>query len=113
MAQTDPDVVVDNVSFKTALARRLGGGLRPAHGAPMQCFHSGANGRCAKEISASGGHAGSCPVGGFVIQRHDRALRWLHRWLSQGRTSLPPLVEQELPLENGRLDITFVQEGMP
>ena len=113
MAQTDPDVVMDIVAFKIALARHLGGGLRPAHGAPMQCLHSGANGRCAKQISASGGHAGSCPVGGFVIQRHDRVLRWLHRWLSQGRTSSPPLVEQVLPSEHGRLDITFVQEGIP
>ena len=52
-------------------------------------------------------------MGGFVIERHDRGVRWLHKWLSQGRTSTPPQMEQVMPSENGRLDITFVQDGMP
>ena len=79
----------------------------------MRCRHSGANGQCAQDICASGAHGCVCSVGGFVIQRHDRVLRWLHRWLSQGRTSSPPQIEQVLPSEQGRLDVTFVQDGVP
>ena len=113
MLQKDPDVIMDDESFKIAVARRLGGGLRPSSGAPMPCQHVGPRGPCTGQIDVSGGHASTCAVGGLVIQRHDRVLRWLHRWLSQGRTSSPPLIEQVLPSENGRLDITFVQEGVP
>ena len=33
--------------------------------------------------------------------------------MAEGRTSTPPEMEQVLPSENGRLDITFVQDGKP
>ena len=104
---------MDNVVFRVGLARRLGGGLRPANGQPLQCRHAGANGGCAQQIDSSGSHASTCAAGGFVIQRHDRVLRWLHRWLSDGRTSTPPLMEQVLLSEDGSLNITFVHEGIP
>ena len=113
MQQTDADAIMDNERFKVAVARRLGGGLRPCGGGVRQCQHSGRNGGCPRIIDASGKHPGTCVVGGYVIERHDRAVRWLHRWLSKGRTSTPPEMEQVLPSENGRLDVTFTQDGMP
>jgi hypothetical protein len=111
--QSDANVLMDNITFKVAAARRLGGGVRPIGGVPMRCRHTGQNGQCTQNICTSGAHGCICAVGGFVIQRHDRVLRWLHQWLSQGRTSSPPQMEQVLPSEHGRLDVTFVQEGVP
>ena len=113
MLQKDPDDLMDDESFRIAVARRLGGGLRPTAGVPMPCQHRGARGPCSGQIDGLGRHPSTCPVGGFVIQRHDRVVRRLHRWLSQGRTSSPPQMEQVLPSEQGRLDITFVQDGVP
>ena len=40
-------------------------------------------------------------------------MRWLARWLAEGRTGTPLQIEQVLPSENGRLDVTFVQDGKP
>ena len=113
MLQTDPDVLMDDTAFKLAVARRLGGGLRPSGGGAMQCMHVGTNESCTQVLDHAGGHGGICAVGGFVIQRHDRVARWLHRWLSHGRTSAPPQLEQVLPAEQGRLDVTFAHEGVP
>ena len=48
-----------------------------------------------------------------MIARHDRIVRWLAQWLSEGRASTPPEIEQVLPSEHGRLDVTFVHEGTP
>ena len=39
--------------------------------------------------------------------------RHLCKWLSQGRTSVEPRMEQVLPDEAGRLDIVYVDEGAP
>ena len=111
--QLDPSVLMDDDRFKVATARRLGGGLRLCNGRSLQCQHVGRNGGCQHQLDALGKHGGTCAVGGFVIERHDRGVRWLHKWLSQGRTSTPPQMEQVMPSENGRLDITFVQDGMP
>ena len=113
MQQSDPDAIMDNDRFKVAVARRLGGGLRPCGGRMMQCQHVGRLGGCRQQLDASGKHGGTCSVGGHVIQRHDRVVRWLHRWLSKGRTSTPPEMEQVLPSENGRLDVTFTDDGVP
>ena len=112
MQQTDANVIMDDDRFKVAVARRFGGGLRPAARAPMPCRHAGPRGSCAHQIDESGIHCGTCNVGGYAIERHDRAVRWLHQWLSQGRCSTPPQMEQVLPSEQGRLDITFMHDGV-
>ena len=83
----------------------------PAGQVPI-CQHSGARGLCGQELDAEAHHASTCPTGGLVIQRHDRLARWLFRWLSQGRTSGTPRLEQVLPSERGRLDIVFEDEGL-
>ena len=56
-------------------------------------------------------HARTCAKGGHIIRRHDRIVRWLQRWLSQGRVGSEPRVEQVLPEEHGRLDIVFQGGG--
>ena len=91
--QSDPDVIMDNASFRIAVARRLGGGLRPAGGISMRCCHTGQRGSCQSDIDPTGSHSDICTDGGFVIQRHDRVLRWLHKRSSQGQTSSPPQIE--------------------
>ena len=89
MTPTDLKVVIDDERFDVAVARRLGGGLRPVQGRPVN----------------------TSTVGSQVIERYDRIVRWLARWLAEGRTSTLPEIEQVLPSENGRLDLTFVQDG--
>ena len=113
LLQKNPDALMDNLGFKVALARRLGGGVRPQGGGQMRCQHTGRNGGCTCQIDSDGRHAETCSVGGCTIERHDRVARWLHKWLSEGRTSAPPLMEQICPTERGRLDVTFVHEGTP
>ena len=39
-------------------------------------------------------------------------VRWLARWLAEGRTGSEPRVEQVLPEENGRLDVVFHDAGV-
>ena len=75
------------------------------------CQHFGRNGLCTRALDDEGVHAATCPVGGHVIHRHDRCVRWLHRWLSEGRVSSQPRLEQVLPEEAGRLDIVFQDDG--
>ena len=113
MLQRDASALMDDMPFRVALAKRIGGGLRPTQATPIPCRHSGGNGGCTGVIAADGRHASICAVGGFAIQRHDRVARWLQRWLAEGRTSVPPLLEQVCPVERGRLDVTFVHEGTP
>ena len=103
---SNPDIAMDDVSFRIAYCRRLGGGLRPRQ-ADQQCRHVGQAGQCTHQIDAAGHHARVCPVGGFVIKRHDRVLRWLAAWLNQGRTQSTALCEQMCLDESGRLDIAF------
>ena len=62
-------------------------------------------------LDPDGIHASICPVGGHVIERHDRPVRWLQRWLSQGRTNSESRLEQLLPEESGRLDLVFNEAG--
>ena len=71
MTPKDAKFVMDDERFIVAVARRLGGGLRPAHGR----------------------HVSNSTVGSQVIQRHDRIVRWLAGWLAEGRTSTPPEIE--------------------
>ena len=66
---------------------------------------------CTQSLDNDGIHAAICPVGGYVIKRHDRCVRWLHRWLSQGRISSEARLEQVMPEEDGRLDIVFQDAG--
>ena len=103
---SDPDIAMDDVSFRIAYCRRLGGGLRPRR-ADQQCCHVGQAGQCPQQIDGTGHHGRVCPVGGFVVKRHDRVLRWLAAWLNQGRIQSPALCEQMCPDEAGRLDIAF------
>ena len=101
--------------FRIAIARRLGGCLRPTavpDGQIPRCTHVGAIGPCASHLDEDAIHATTCPVGGHIIQRHDRLGRWLCKWLGQGRTSSPPRMEQVLPSERGRLDVVFMDEGL-
>ena len=49
-------------------------------------------------------HARTCAKGGHIV-------RWLQRWLSQGRIGSETRVEQVLPEENGRLDVVFQDCG--
>ena len=112
MVPTDDTVWMEDLRFKVALARRLGGGLRPTgNGGHHRCQHTGRNGLCATVLDDNGIHAAICPVGGLIIRRHDRLVRWLHRWLSEGRVASQPRLEQVLPEENGRLDIVFQDAG--
>ena len=113
MLQCNPKALMNDMSFRVAVAKRLGGGLRPSQGVQIHCRHSGGSGGCTSSIGADGQHARICAVGGFAIQRHDRIARWLRDWLAEGRTSVPPLLEQVCPSERGRLDVTFVHEGTP
>ena len=111
-APGDDSVWMEDIHFKTALTNRLGGHLRPASVAVQhRCQHKGAAGVCMKLLDTDGIHAKICPVGGHVIARHDRPVRWLHRWLSQGRLNSEPRLEQVLPEESGRLDIVFQEAG--
>ena len=115
LAPTDPDCLMADHQFRIAMTRRLGGCLRSTAMMDEQvplCAHTGAQGPCNRELDGEGIHATTCPVGGLVIQRHDQLGRWLCRWLSQGRTSSPPRLEQVLPSERGRLDVVFVDEGL-
>ena len=103
---SNSDVAMDDVSFRVAYCRRLGGGLRPLQ-MEQQCCHVGRTGQCSQQIDAMGHHGRVCPTGGFVIKRHDRVLQWLAAWLNQGRIHSPALCEQLCPDEAGRLDIAF------
>ena len=62
-------------------------------------------------LDPDGIHSSICPIGGHVIQRHDRLVRWLYRWISQGRINSEPRLEQVLPEESGRLDLVFNDAG--
>ena len=106
----DPDLMLDDNSFRIAYARRLGGGLCPTS-ATQKCRHNGTRGPCGSDIDLDGRHCRICPIGGFVVGRHDRCLRWLASWLNEGRTTGPALVEQLVPEENGRMDIVFQHGG--
>ena len=102
--------------FRIAATRRLGGCLRPTavpNGMAPLCAHFGGRGPCGAPLDAEAHHATTCTVGGHVIQRHDQLGRWLCKWLSQGRTNNPPRMEQVLPSERGRLDVVFVDDGLP
>ena len=101
------------VHFRMAVVKRLGGCLRQSSllaAQPQTCMHNGAQRVCGVLLDQDGLHASTCPVGGLVIKRHDRIVRWLFKWLGQGRTSSPPSLEQVLPSERGRLDIVFQDE---
>ena len=91
MTPKDSKFVVDDERFNVAIARWLGGGLRPS------------NVR----------HVTNSTVGSQVSQRHDSMVRWLAQWLAEVPTSTPPEIEQVLPSENGRLDVTVVQDERP
>ena len=111
----DADALMSDHQFRIATTRRLGGCLRPTtvpDGQTPLCAHVGAHGPCSVQLDVDAIHATTCPVGGHIIQRHDRLGRWLCKWLSQGRTSTPPRMEQVLPSERGRLDVVFVDEGL-
>ena len=115
LAPTDSDCLMDDTHYRIAFTRRLGGCLRPTAAPDGQvplCAHVGTSGLCGAELDAGGVHATTCPIGGFVIQRHDGLTRWLCKWLSQGRTSGPPRLEQVLPSERGRLDVVFTDDGL-
>ena len=62
-------------------------------------------------LDDEGIHAMTCPREGLVIRRHDRVVRWLAKWLSEGRVASEPRVEQVLPEEAGRLDVVFQDAG--
>ena len=112
IAPSDDSVWMDDLHFKTSVTQRLGGHLRPASDAAQnRCHHRGAAGVCLSLLDGEGIHAKTCPVGGHVIARHDRAVRWLYRWLSQGRLNSEPRLEQVLPEESGRLDLVFQDSG--
>ena len=103
---SNPDIAMDDVSFRIAYCRRLGGGLRPRQPA-QQCRHVGQAGQCTFQIDAEGHRPRICPLGGHVVKRHDRVLRWLASWLNQGRTQGTALCEPMCPDEEGRLDIAI------
>ena len=116
MCQTDADTLMDDVHLQVALVLRLGGKVIPttatlADGSPHRCQHKGPHGRCNCILDADGIHPSLCQTGGYIIARHDAGVRWIHKWLGQGRTSAPPVLEQGLPDEDGRLDVVFQDDG--
>ena len=112
VAPSDDSVWMDDFHFKTSIVQRLGGHLRPLQeDAQHRCQHTGAAGVCLSLLDSEGIHAKTCPVGRHVIARHDRAIWWLHRWLSQGRLNCEPRLEQVLPEESCRLDLIFQDRG--
>ena len=90
-APADNAVWMTDVHFRAALARRLGGYLRAAQGfgAPA-CQHRAARGKCSMLLDDAVVHVRTCVKGGHIIRRQDRIVRWLQRWLSQGRSALKP-----------------------
>ena len=112
MAPSDDSVWMEDVHFKTAITHRLGGHIRSTSSStPPLCQHKGSAGICLSELGPDGIHASICPIGGHVIVRHDRSVRWLHRWLLQGRLNSEPRLEQVLPEECGWLDVVFQEAG--
>ena len=113
LAPGDDSVWMEDIHFRVAMTRRLGGRVRPASDAVQQrCQHRGAAGTCLALLDPEGIHAHICPTGGHVIARHDRLVRWLYRWLSEGRLNAEAHLEQVLPPEeSSRLDIVFQDAG--
>ena len=93
------------------MVRRLRGGIRPRD-ANALCALRNHNGPCNQQLDPGGRHALSCKIGGHVVRRHDRIVRWLAKWL-QARTDADVLVEQVLPdpADNDRLDVTYMVAG--
>jgi hypothetical protein len=112
IAPSDDSTWMQDIAFKVAINRRLGGCLRSAHqGDAPACQHRGRAGVCGAPLDADGFHASICATGGHVIARHDSLSRWLQRWLAQGRAHSIPRLEQVLPEEAGRLDLVFQDAG--
>ena len=68
------------------------------------CAHRGRNGRCNQPLTPH--HACTCPVGGGIVRRHNRASRYLCSWLNDGRSSCEALLEQRTIWPAGVMDIT-------
>ena len=102
---SSPDMLIDNVPFRIAVARRFGGGLVAGDNHPPtapQCAHLSRQGPCNAELDIHGHHASVCSCGGYIIRRHDRLVKWLAGWLQDGRASSEVHLEQRLTQQDGR-----------
>ena len=111
---TQPDHHVEDNLFRAAVVRRLGGTVVPREGQNATCELVSREGRCTVPLDGAAVHANQCKCGGLVMRRHDRVVKWLAEWLGDGRVESDVLVEQVVASENipdGRLDVTFEQEG--
>ena len=111
---TQQNHYVEDSLFRVAVVRRLGGRVLPKtdRHAPHCALHGG-RGRCNEPLDAGGIHANRCEMGGFVVRRRDRIVRWLAEWLAD-RVETDVLVEQATPVDGeakGRPDITLESNG--
>ena len=111
---TQQNHYVEDTLFRVAVVRRLGGRILPKDDrhAP-HCALYGGRGRCNEPLDPGGIHANQCKMGGFVVRRHDRIVRWLAEWLAD-RVETEVLVEQATPVDGepkGRLDVTLESNG--
>ena len=111
---TQQDHHVEDYLFRAAVAKRLGGTVKPKDEANRTCSLHGRDGRCGMHLDEDTVHANQCKCGGHVVRRHDRVVRWLAGWLGDGRVGSEVLMEQVVPsaeCPDGRLDITFDANG--
>ena len=108
----DEQLLIDNVLFRISLARRFGGGLRlqDLNAAPPQCAHCGRHGPCTGSLDHDGHHASTCNIGGFILRRHDRLVKWIASWLREDRADSDVRLEQSLFQDPpGRMDVALVR----
>ena len=106
----DAASVMDNVLFRISVARRFHGGLSARQGVGLvpRCAHSTPGGPCQGWLDIEGHHAVTCSRGGHPVRRHNRLVRWLARWLQDGRSEVDVRVEQSLLQQPpGRMDIVL------
>ena len=102
-----------NLQFSTAVRLRLHMDIPGCSG---QCQHRSSSGAiCGAELDKKGFHARTCPIGGWVVRKHDACCGVLREWLEDHgclveREVILPGASEDLP--EARMDLVAHAPGI-